>query len=195
MLHRRPGRAPRPRPALSAVLAALALLPIACMSVTPPPATQPPAATPAVSSTPAVPAVRSPVSATPVLATPPPAATQSPTQSPTPLLAASPAAPATDDPAVSPGSVAVGLTVTPELAARLDGILDQWKKDAQVPGVVAALRMPDGTVWYGASGKAILPPGRREGDRRHPLGHRQHHQDIRGGARLPAPARGEAVAG
>ena len=145
MLHRRPGRAPRPRPALPAVIAALALLPVACMSVTPPPATQTPAVTPAPS-------------AVTVVATPQPVATVAPTQTPTPLLASSLPPNATDSPG-SQGSTEAGSTVTPELAARLDGILDQWKKEAQVPGVVAALRMPDGTVWYGASGKAILPPG------------------------------------
>lgn len=154
MLHHRSDRQSGPRSrrpaprALGAVLALIAVLPAACMSVTPPPATQPPAPTqggdPSLSATP----------------TPEPVASQPPTA----LLAASPVPQVTPALTLDPGSTPIpavewGSTVTPELSARLDAILAQWKKDAQVPGVVAALRMPDGTVWYGGSGKAILPPG------------------------------------
>jgi D-alanyl-D-alanine carboxypeptidase len=162
MLHRRsdrhpgpPARRPAPR-ALGAVLALVAFVPAACMSVTPPPATQPPPAT-VGPETGAVTGSSAPV-ATPA-PTPEPAATPAST-----LQAASPAAAVTPALTLDPGTTPIpevrwGSTVTPELSERLDGILAQWKKAAQVPGVVAALRMPDGTVWYGGAGKAILPPG------------------------------------
>lgn len=156
MLHRRPDRQPgpparRPAPrALGAVLALVAFLPAACMSVTPSPATLPPAtASPAIDS---------------IEPSPAPATTPEPTREPTALQAATPVPAVTPALTLDPGTTPApeirwGSTVTPELSARLDAILAQWKKDAQVPGVVAALRMPDGTVWYGAAGKAILPPG------------------------------------
>jgi D-alanyl-D-alanine carboxypeptidase len=138
MLHRRSPFAP---------LALLAIAAAGCMSITPPPATRPPEPSGRV--------VTSFASATPT-ATPDPTLVPETTSTPA----------ATPDPtAVASASVAVGTrgsdgsTVSSELAAKLQSILDQWKKDAQVPGVVAALRMPDGTVWYGASGKAILRPG------------------------------------
>jgi D-alanyl-D-alanine carboxypeptidase len=49
--------------------------------------------------------------------------------------------------------------VTPELAAKLQSLIDEWRKDARVPGVVAAIRMPDGTIWTGATGRAIVGQG------------------------------------
>jgi D-alanyl-D-alanine carboxypeptidase len=156
-------------------LALVAFVPVACLSVTPPPATQPPAVAPgpeassdAITSLP--PATQAPAN-TPTLAptaTPLPAATIVPTEPPaTPppavLQATSPGPGVTPVLTLDPGTTPVAAvrwdtTVTPELAARLDGILAQWRKDAQVPGVVAALRMPDGTVWYGGAGRGRLPP-------------------------------------
>jgi D-alanyl-D-alanine carboxypeptidase len=143
------------------VLALVAFVPAACMSVTPPPATQPPDVTPgsvtaSLEATP-VPVATPAPTAQPVETAPPPTSPTAPPTAP-PVEQATPVL--TLDPDTTPGAaVRWGSTVTPELSERLDGILAQWKKDAQVPGVVAALRMPDGSVWYGAAGKGMLPPG------------------------------------
>jgi D-alanyl-D-alanine carboxypeptidase len=143
------------------VLALVAFVPAACMSVTPPPATQPPDVTPgsvtaSLEATP-VPVPTPAPTAQPVETAPPPTSPTAPPTAP-PVEQATPVL--TLDPDTTPGAaVRWGSTVTPELSERLDGILAQWKKDAQVPGVVAALRMPDGSVWYGAAGKGMLPPG------------------------------------
>jgi D-alanyl-D-alanine carboxypeptidase len=48
--------------------------------------------------------------------------------------------------------------LTPELAGRLEAVLTRWRNDARVPGVVAAMRLPDGSVWTGAAGRRETGP-------------------------------------
>jgi D-alanyl-D-alanine carboxypeptidase len=54
------------------------------------------------------------------------------------------------------GSVATSATtpppVDPELTARLQARLDQWRVNHRAPGVAAAIRLPDGSRWIGTSG-------------------------------------------
>ncbi|MFN8622935.1 MAG: serine hydrolase [Chloroflexota bacterium] len=45
------------------------------------------------------------------------------------------------------------------LTNRLQAAIDKWRKQAKVPGVVAAMRFPDGSVWSTGSGKAIMGTG------------------------------------
>lgn len=60
-------------------------------------------------------------------------------------------------------SPAVGLpspTPTPApLPDRLRATLDTWRRDARVPAVVAAMRLPDGSVWRGAKGTVEVGRG------------------------------------
>ena len=154
MPHHHPDRVARARGAASmALVALLGIVATGCVELTPPPATQPVASMPATSA--------------PDLA---PTPTPRPTDALVPSVApASPLNPAvtvepvsvTPVPAVTDGPVTIGDTgrVTPELAAKLQSIIDQWRKDAKVPGVVAAIRMPDGTIWTGATGRAIVGTG------------------------------------
>ncbi len=150
MRHRRSPFAP---------LALIVLVAGGCVGITPAPGTQPPAASEISPG-----GVASPSAAPRAGAAGTPGAARTPDSAPTPDVVSTPGAAGSVLPDPEPGTTALALaadgsSVTPELAAKLDGILAQWKKDAQVPGVVAALRMPDGTVWYGAAGKAMLPPG------------------------------------
>ena len=46
--------------------------------------------------------------------------------------------------------------VDPELAAKLQHRLDQWRANHHAPGVVAAVRLPDGSRWMGASGRSVV---------------------------------------
>jgi len=155
MPHQQPARAPgarRPSSAAAALLVALlGAVSAGCVSLTPPPATHSLAgasSAPASAAAAVVPdrtvapvaSIAPVVTGSPVTA--PPASTPDP-------AAATPALIAQQDPGM----------MTPEIAARLQSIIDEWRRVAQVPGVVAAIRMPDGTVWTGASGKAIVGEG------------------------------------
>src|SRR3972149_8741825 len=52
--------------------------------------------------------------------------------------------------------------VTPEVAAKLQSLLDRWLVNHRAPGVGAAGRVPDGSLWLGGAG----PPqgGGEDGD-------------------------------
>lgn len=57
--------------------------------------------------------------------------------------------------ASSSGLVALGAQtppVDPELVTKLQARLDRWRVNHRAPGVVAAVRLPDGSRWVGASG-------------------------------------------
>ena len=57
------------------------------------------------------------------------------------------------------------------------------------PGLVAAVKLPDGSVWYGTEG--VLWPGGPDATADTPVRVGQHHQDVRGrarAARRPRPA-------
>ena len=56
--------------------------------------------------------------------------------------------------AVSGGAGAAAPRVDDELGAKLQLRLDQWRKGHRAPGVVAAVRLPDGSRWMGTSGRA-----------------------------------------
>ncbi|MFO1540002.1 MAG: serine hydrolase domain-containing protein [Chloroflexota bacterium] len=64
------------------------------------------------------------------------------------LATGTPASPASSASPV--GSVAP--LATPAIPERLDAALRAWRRAARVPGVVAAVRLPDGTTWTGAAG-------------------------------------------
>ena len=42
--------------------------------------------------------------------------------------------------------------VEPELAVKLQTRLDRWRENHRAPGVAAAVRLPDGSLWIGTSG-------------------------------------------
>jgi D-alanyl-D-alanine carboxypeptidase len=46
--------------------------------------------------------------------------------------------------------------VDPALAARLQLAIDRWRENHSVPGLAAAVRMPDGALWIGVSGEAAV---------------------------------------
>jgi len=46
-------------------------------------------------------------------------------------------------------------SVEPELAARLQAQIDQWRVSHRAPGVATAVRLPDGSRWLGTSGRAV----------------------------------------
>lgn len=52
--------------------------------------------------------------------------------------------------------------VAPELAAKLQARVDQWRVNHRAPGVAVAVRLPDGSRWLGASGRAIRGANGRE---------------------------------
>jgi D-alanyl-D-alanine carboxypeptidase len=46
--------------------------------------------------------------------------------------------------------------VSPEVATRLQARLDRWREARLAPGVAAAVRSPDGSLWIGTSGVAAV---------------------------------------
>jgi D-alanyl-D-alanine carboxypeptidase len=57
---------------------------------------------------------------------------------------------------VSAPAVAAAPQVPDEVARRLDTHIDTWRANRQAPGVAAAVRFPDGTLWIGTSGRASV---------------------------------------
>lgn len=151
MSDHRPERRPDPRgapqrtPAVGLV-ALLALVLTGCVSVSGGDPAGTPAASPSVAPT-------TPV-ATAFAPSPVPAASLA--AMPSAAVSAPPGVPSTPEAVLATGEPA---SVSPELAAELDALITQWRRDAQVPGVVAALRLPDGSVWTGAAGRAVVGPG------------------------------------
>ncbi len=58
---------------------------------------------------------------------------------------------------VTGGSVpaAAAAAVSPELAAKLEQRVEQWRVNHRAPAVAVAVRLPDGSRWIHASGRAI----------------------------------------
>jgi D-alanyl-D-alanine carboxypeptidase len=118
-------------------LALLALVVSACVSVEPPQPTT-----------------------TVIPVTPTPTASQSPTPSPTPssTATASPTASPSLTPTTSPTATASPSAVDPVLAGELQAALDALRAQDSVPGMSAALIMPDGARWEGVSGQSSVDP-------------------------------------
>ena len=57
--------------------------------------------------------------------------------------------------ALAAPSAAAPSPVEPELAAKLQSRMDQWRINHRAPGVAVAVRLPDGSRWIGTSGRAI----------------------------------------
>jgi D-alanyl-D-alanine carboxypeptidase len=55
------------------------------------------------------------------------------------------------------------------VAAKLDARLDAWRVAHRVPGVTAAVRFPDGSLWLGASGRAAVGRDPRDATPRTPF--------------------------
>jgi D-alanyl-D-alanine carboxypeptidase len=69
---------------------------------------------------------------------------------------------------VSPTLVAPGAVLAADpppvpgaVADKLDARLDAWRVNHRAPGVAAAVRLPDGSLWLGASGKGSVGRGAR----------------------------------
>ena len=58
--------------------------------------------------------------------------------------------------AVLPASAADAPPVPDEVAAKLDARLESWQIGHRAPGVAAAVRFPDGSLWIGTSGRASV---------------------------------------
>jgi D-alanyl-D-alanine carboxypeptidase len=54
------------------------------------------------------------------------------------------------------GVVAAAPPVDAALSTKLQARLEQWRSSHRAPGVAAAVRLPDGSLWIGTSGRAIL---------------------------------------
>jgi D-alanyl-D-alanine carboxypeptidase len=52
--------------------------------------------------------------------------------------------------------------VDPELEVKLQARLDQWRTNQRVPGVAAAVRLPNGSRWIGTSGTVTTRKGANE---------------------------------
>ena len=57
---------------------------------------------------------------------------------------------------VSSPAAAAAPRVPDEVARRLDAHIDTWRANRQAPGIAAAVRFPDGSLWIGASGRASV---------------------------------------
>jgi D-alanyl-D-alanine carboxypeptidase len=51
--------------------------------------------------------------------------------------------------------------VEPELSHKLQAKLDRWRENHRAPGVAAAVRLPDGTLWIGTSGNTTVSKNSR----------------------------------
>jgi D-alanyl-D-alanine carboxypeptidase len=92
---------------------------------------------------------------------PTPSAATSPAITPTPTAAVTPTATATDPGPTPPASPAPSLAaqLDPSVAASLQAMADAERVKGAFPGISAAVVFPDGSVWTGQSGKAILSSG------------------------------------
>ena len=61
----------------------------------------------------------------------------------------------------SPAVAADAPPVADEIAIKLDARIDAWRTNRRAPGVAAAVRFPDGSLWIGISGRASVGAGGR----------------------------------